>query len=124
MTNNDQNTNLAELKKLCQQFSDQRNWEQYHNPKDLAMALSIEGGELSELFLWQDNEQIAQRLNQDAEFRQQVADELADVLIYCLQMAIRVDFDITSIIAAKMGKNALKYPVEKAKDSAKKYDEL
>lgn len=122
--NNDQNTNLAELKQLCQQFRDERNWEQYHNPKDLAMALGIEASELTEHFLWQDNEQIAQRLNQDVKFREQVGDELADVIIYCLQMAIRADYDVTSIIAAKMGKNALKYPVAKAKDSAKKYDEL
>lgn len=124
MPNTDQNTNLAKLKQLCQQFSDERNWEQYHNPKDLAMALSIEAGELTEHFLWQDNQQIAQRLNQDAKFREQVGDELADVIIYCLQLAIRADYDVTSIIASKMGKNALKYPVEKAKDTAKKYDEL
>lgn len=99
-------------------FRNQRNWAQFHKPKDLALALSIEAAELNELFLWKNDEEIKQ-IN-----REKIADELADILVYAFFLAEKYDFDITEIISKKMEKNARKYPVEKSKNLAKKYTEL
>lgn len=119
--NNDQNTNIQELKDLLRNFRDARDWQQYHHPKDLAAALSIEAGELLEHFLWKDKEAIAKRLSEDQAFKQEVGHELADVLIYCLHFANAADLDVATIIKDKMLKNGEKYPVEKAKGRAEKY---
>lgn len=96
-------------------FRDDRDWKQFHNPKDLAIALNIESSELLENFLWKS----ADEANQD-----KVKEELADVLAYALLLAKHYNFDIEKIILDKIAKNALKYPAEKAKGSAKKYNEL
>ncbi|WP_126247179.1 nucleotide pyrophosphohydrolase [Chitinophaga rhizosphaerae] len=100
---------------LIRQFNQERDWSQFHNAKDLALALSIEAGELNELFLWKNAE--------DAD-REKVKEELADILTYALQLADKYDFDINEIVIGKIRKNALKYPVERAKGNAKKYDDL
>lgn len=99
-------------------FRNERNWEQFHNPKDLAVALSIEAGELNELFLWKTP---AQATETD---REAIADELADVLVYALFLAEKFDFDVKEIIFRKMKKNAEKYPVEKSRNLALKYTQL
>lgn len=95
------------------QFQKDRNWKKFHTPENLAKSISIEAAELLEHFQWgkeyDENE---------------VADELADVLIYCLYMADAMDFDVKEIIQNKMEKNALKYPVDKSKGNAKKYTEF
>jgi NTP pyrophosphatase (non-canonical NTP hydrolase) len=96
-------------------FRDDRDWKQFHNPKDLAIALNIESSELLENFLWKS----ADEANQD-----KVKEELADVLAYALLLAKHFNFDIEDIVLEKIAKNALKYPAEKAKGSAKKYNEL
>jgi NTP pyrophosphatase (non-canonical NTP hydrolase) len=96
-------------------FRDERDWKQFHNSKDLALALSIESSELLELFLWKDNEDF----NLD-----KLKDELADVLMYALLLAHKHDLDIQQIVLDKILKNADKYPVDKAKGSASKYNEL
>jgi len=96
-------------------FRDARDWEQFHNSKDLALALSIEASELLELFLWKGNE--------DAD-PAKLKEELADVLMYALLLADKHDLDIAAIIEEKIRKNGEKYPVDKAKGSAKKYNEL
>jgi NTP pyrophosphatase (non-canonical NTP hydrolase) len=96
-------------------FRHQREWAQIHNPKDLAVALNIEAGELLEAFLWKSSEQ--------ADITQ-VKEELADVLAFALLLAERYDFDVKQIVLEKIAKNALKYPVEKSKGIAKKYSEL
>jgi len=96
-------------------FRDDRDWEQFHNPKDLAIALSIESSELLENFLWKS----ADEANED-----KVKEELADVLAYALLIAKHYNFNIEDIVLDKIAKNALKYPAEKAKGSAKKYNEL
>ena len=96
-------------------FRDDRDWKQFHNPKDLAIALNIESSELLENFLWKS----ADEANQD-----KVKEELADVLAYALLLAKHFNFDIEEIVLEKIEKNALKYPAEKAKGSAKKYNEL
>ena len=96
-------------------FRDERDWEQFHNAKDLALAVSIEAGELNELFLWKSPDQV------DAET---VKDELADVLIYCFLLANKYELDISEIIHEKLKKNSLKYPVTKAKGNSKKYNQF
>ena len=109
---------MTDIKKITQElrkFRDEREWAQFHNPKDLAIALSIEASELLELFLWKPAEQA------DAE---KVKEELADVLAYALMLADKYELDVAKIMQDKLAKNNLKYPVAKAKGSAKKYNEL
>lgn len=108
-------SDLKDLTSALLKFRDERDWGQFHNPKDLALALNIEAGELLETFLWKSSEQA------DIE---RVKDELADVLAFALLLAERYDFDVKQIVLEKIAKNALKYPVEKSKGVAKKYSEL
>lgn len=104
-----------ELIKEIIKFRDDREWSQFHNSKDLAIALSIEASELLELFLWHKNEEFD---------KEKFNDELADVFMYALMIAQKNNINISNIIEAKIKKNALKYPLEKAKGSNKKYTEL
>ena len=97
------------------QFRDERDWKQFHNPKDLSLALSIEASELLEVFLWKSSE--------DADVGK-VKEELADVLAYAFLLADSYDLDISEIVLEKIRKNELKYPVDKAKGTAKKYTDL
>jgi NTP pyrophosphatase (non-canonical NTP hydrolase) len=96
-------------------FREERNWKQFHNAKDLSLALSIEASELNELYLWKNPE--------DAD-AWKVRDELADVFAYGLLLAHEYGFDVQEIILEKMKKNGEKYPVDKAKGNATKYDQL
>ena len=96
-------------------FRDERDWEQFHNPKDLALGLSIEAAELNELFLWKKPEEA------DLD---KVKEELADVFGFALLLANHYKLDISEIVKAKLQQNAEKYPVEKAKGSNRKYTEL
>ena len=108
-------SDLKDLTSALLKFRDERDWAQFHNPKDLALALNIEAGELLETFLWKSSEQA------DIE---RVKEELADVLAFALLLAERYNFDVKQIVLEKIAKNALKYPVAKSKGSAKKYTEL
>lgn len=99
-------------------FRDERDWEQFHNPKDLAISLSLETSELLELFQWKDNEEAI------AKGRDRMAEELADVCTYAVYFAKALGFDLDEIIEDKLKKNAAKYPVSLAKGSKKKYTEL
>jgi NTP pyrophosphatase (non-canonical NTP hydrolase) len=96
-------------------FRNERDWEQFHNPKDLALAINIEAGELLELFLWK---------NADEANKEKVREELADVFAYAFLLAEKYNLDVKEIVLEKIKKNGEKYPVEKAKGSAKKYNEL
>lgn len=98
------------------QFRDARNWRQFHNEKDLALSISLEAAELLELFQWKSSEEA--RRNPE-----RLKEELADVLIYSYMMADNLGFDIDEIIAEKLEKNAVKYPIEKSKNSKQKYNE-
>ncbi len=95
-------------------FRNDRDWNKFHSPSNLAKAISIEAAELLEEFLW-DNENYK---------KQNVEEELADVMIYCLHMADALNVDINEIINSKMNKNEKKYPIEKSKGNSKKYTEL
>lgn len=109
---------MSELQELTQailKFRDERNWAQFHNAKDLSLALSIEAAELNELFLWKTPEEV----NID-----KLKEELADVLNYAILIAAKFDLDIPQIVMDKLQQNAQKYPIDKAKGTAKKYNEL
>ena len=103
------------LQKKLIEFRNERDWEQFHNPKDLALAISIEAAELNELFLWKNAE--------DADI-EKVKEELADVFAYALLLAEKYNLNVDEIVLSKIQINAEKYPVNKAKGTAKKYDEL
>jgi NTP pyrophosphatase (non-canonical NTP hydrolase) len=102
-------------------FRDERDWKQFHTPKELAAAISIEAAELQELFLWREDPRGAEL---DPERKRRLREELADLFIHCLNLADSAEIDILDAIDEKLRINELKYPVEKAKGSAKKYDEL
>jgi len=106
---------LKELEQSLVNFRDERDWKQFHNPKDLAVALSIEAGELLESFLWK---------NADDAKIEKVKEELADVLAYALLLGHHYGLDLEEVVREKVKKNGEKYPVEKAKGSATKYNEL
>lgn len=109
---------MSETQEIIQallKFRNERDWEQFHNPKDLAIALNVEAAELLELFLWK---------NHDEANKEKVKEELADIFAYALLLAEKYNLDIKSIVLEKIKKNGEKYPVDKAKGNAKKYDEL
>jgi len=108
-------TQIKKITEELQKFRDERDWAQFHNPKDLALALSIEASELLEIFLWKSAEEA------DAD---KVKEELADVFAYAFMLADKYGLDVSQIMQEKLAKNKLKYPVEKARGSAKKYNEL
>ena len=108
-------SDLEELRKAIVQFTQERDWDQFHNGKDLAMALSIEAAELNEAFLWKDASQVNV---------EKVKEELADIFNYAILIADKYDLDIKQIVLDKLRRNAEKYPVDKAYGSAKKYNEL
>ena len=96
-------------------FRDERDWSQFHNAKDLALAINIEAGELLELFLWKTPEQAD---------KEKIKEELADIFSYALLLADKYNLDVEEIISDKIKLNAKKYPIDKAKGTAKKYNEL
>ena len=106
---------IQEITEALIKFRDERDWAQFHNPKDLALAISIESSELLEEFLWKKSE--------DAN-AENIKDELADVLTYSFLLAEKYGFDIKEIVFDKIKKNNEKYPIEKAKGTALKYNKL
>ena len=106
---------IEEITTALIDFRNERDWEQFHNPKDLALAINIEAAELLELFLWKKHEDA----NLD-----KVKKELADIFAYAFLLADKYDFDVKEIVLDKIKENGEKYPVNKAKGTATKYDEL
>lgn len=106
---------LEELREAIVKFTQERDWDQFHNGKDLALALSIEAAELNEAFLWKD----AKDVNVE-----KVKEELADIVNYAILIADKYSLDIRQIVLDKVKRNAEKYPIDKAYGSAKKYNEL
>jgi len=106
---------MKEITEALLKFRNERDWEQFHNPKDLAVALNIEAGELLESYLWKSHEEAK---------KEKVKEELADVFAYAFLLADKYHFDVKEIIMEKIKKNGEKYPVDKAKGTAKKYNEL
>jgi NTP pyrophosphatase (non-canonical NTP hydrolase) len=108
----DADTTVAELRKLVEDFVAERNWSQFHTPKNLSMALAIEAAELMEHFQWLTPEE-SWDIREDSERLAEVGEELADVFGYCLALASELGIDMASTVQRKMVKNARKYPVEK-----------
>src|SRR4051794_9161367 len=108
----DQQTTIAELRRIVDEFVQQRDWKQFHTPKNLAMALSIEAAELMEHFQWLEPSE-SRGVADNAVQRAEVAEELADVLAYTLAMASELGIDLSQALRAKMIKNAQKYPADK-----------
>ena len=111
---------LKELQKKVIEFRDARDWAQYHNPKDLSISLSLEASELLEIFQWKDPQEV-EAIKSDPEGRRRVKEELGDILIYALNLCHAFGFDPSEVILEKLKINEKKYPVEKAKGSARKY---
>ena len=115
---NDQS--LDALQKTIRKFCDDRDWDQFHNPKDLSISLALESAEVMEHFQWLNSEEM---LNLSEKKRGEVGDELADVLYWVLLLANKLDTNLVEVFNAKKLKNEAKYPIEKAKGSHKKYTE-
>lgn len=112
-------SNHQELIKLLEAFRDDRDWAQFHDSKNLALALSIEAAELNELFLWKKADEDIASVD-----KTRLAEELADVFAYAYLLAAKNGLDVDEIVKAKVASNARKYPVDKAKGSAAKYNQL
>ena len=108
-------SDIQEITDALVKFRNERDWEQFHNAKDLALAINVEAGELLELFLWKHNEEA----NPD-----KIKEELADVFAFAFLLAQQQGLDVKEIVLQKIKANAEKYPVDKAKGTAKKYNEL
>lgn len=116
----DQTTTVAELIELTRQFTQERNWEQFHHPKDLGLALAIEVGELLEHFRYQTNEQIATRLASPAHLRE-LSYEIADCVWLLFRLSDVCGFDLSDALRDKIRLSAVKYPVDKVRGRSNKY---
>lgn len=111
----------SELLEKLIAFRRERDWEKFHNPKDLAISLSIEAAELLEWFQWKTNDEIVMQLDSDK--RESLEDEVADVAVYLTYLCHDLGIDLNQAIATKIKKNAIKYPIEKVKGRSDKYNE-
>ncbi|MBI4256815.1 nucleotide pyrophosphohydrolase [Candidatus Uhrbacteria bacterium] len=114
-------TDFEQLTQAIQQFIEERDWKQFHKPKDCAISLTLESAEVAELFQWKTDEQMA-AMKSGAK-QEDLADELSDVLFWILAMAYDFNIDIKAAFLHKLEKSAKKYPVEKVKGESKKYTE-
>ena len=114
-------TNISDLQARIQKFVDDRDWDQFHNPKDISISLMLEAAEVLEHFQWKNSEEMTEHVNSH---KYEVGEELADVMYWVLLLAKKLDVDLGKIFEKKMLKNEKKYPIEKAKGSHRKYTEL
>jgi NTP pyrophosphatase (non-canonical NTP hydrolase) len=108
-------TDIEEIINKLIEFRNERDWEQFHNSKDLAVAISVEANELLELFLWKQNEEAD---------KEKIKEELADIFAFAFLLAQKNGLDVKEIVLEKIKSNAEKYPIDKAKGTAKKYNQL
>jgi len=118
----DSTTNIQELKDKIKKFCEERDWDQFHNAKDLAIGIITESSELLEHFRFKSENEVEEILNSDK--RKEVTEELADIMFFVLRLAQRYDIDLSTELEEKIKKSAEKYPIEKAKGTNKKYNEL
>lgn len=121
MQSNDQKTTIQDLKKIAQKIRDDRDWQQFHSPKNLSMYIAIEAAELMEKFVWMSSEASFHEIDKN---RQEIEDEMADVLICLVHFCNAANIDMTSSFTKKLQEVAKKYPVEKAKGKSDKYNKL
>jgi dCTP diphosphatase len=119
----DDRTTVQDLRAIVAEFVSARDWEQFHNPKDLAAAIAVEAAELQALFLWRSADDAAS-LALAGGMRMAMKEELADVIILCLSLANAAGVDVSSVVRQKVEANGAKYPVELSRGSAAKYTEL
>ena len=119
----DSKTNISKLKQLAQDFVDERDWNKYHNPKDLAVSIAIEAAELMELFQWAGQGEV-EKMSNDKDKLLRIREELADVMILCLNMGNTLGLDLSQAIIEKIEKNKAKYPVELVRGNYRKYTQL
>jgi dCTP diphosphatase len=115
------NDSISSLTERIQAFVDARDWRQFHNPKDLSVAIAAEAGELMQHFVWQQEAQIEDRVRRN---RDEIASEIADVGILLFELADNLGFKLGDVMAAKMANNEQRYPVDKAKGNNLKYSEF
>ncbi len=113
--------NLQALQQMIRTFVDDRDWDQFHNPKDLSISLALEAAEVMEHFQWKNADEMAEHSKNK---KTEVGEELSDVLYWVLLLANKLDIDLVDAFEKKMDKNIAKYPIEKSKGSHKKYTEL
>lgn len=113
-------SDLTDLAARIRAFRDERDWMQFHNPKDMATAIAIEAAELQEIFLWKSQSESSHVADVE---RQRVLEEVADLAIYLFELADNLKIDLAAAVQAKLTKNAQKYPVEQVRGSSKKYTE-
>ena len=119
----DKERKIYELKEKIKKFCEERDWDQFHNAKELAIALSIEASELLEIFRWKNPKEV-QDLFDNEKKKENIEDEMADILYFLVRIAQLYDLDLSDALDKKMKKNEKKYPVDKAKGSNKKYNEF
>ena len=119
----DEATSVSELKGLVRRFVEERDWDQFHTPKDLAIGLSVEAAELLEHFRFRSDEEMEDRLRDEAR-RAEIGHELADVLYFVLLMSANLGYDVSMILRNKLELSARKYPVDQARGVNVKYTEL
>jgi len=112
---------IVKYQKIIDKFANERNWDKFHNPKNLVMALAGEVGELTEIFQWLNESQSKEIINSPTDIAL-VEEEVADVFIYLIRIADRLNIDIEKAVSEKLVKNAQKYPIELSKDNATKYN--
>ena len=115
------NDSITSLTRRIQDFVDARDWRQFHNAKDLSVAIAAEAGELMQHFVWQQEGQIGPRV---AERRQEIASEIADVAILLFELADNLELNLGDVMAAKLARNEERYPVEKARGNNLKYNQF
>lgn len=120
---NKQILDIDSFQNVITDFARERDWDQFHTPKNLSMALSVEAGELVEIFQWLTAEQSL-NIKDNPKLKEAAGEEIADILTYLLRISSILEIDLVSALESKIKKNAKKYPVEKAKGNAKKYTEL
>jgi NTP pyrophosphatase (non-canonical NTP hydrolase) len=119
----DERETIAKLRDRVIRFRDARNWEQFHDPRNLAMGLSIEGAELLELFLWKSDKEIREMLEDETTYRK-VREELADIFVFLLYLSKGCSVDLSEAVTKKLEVNEKKYPIEKSFGSNRKYNQL
>jgi NTP pyrophosphatase (non-canonical NTP hydrolase) len=120
---NDKDTTIAHLKEIVKRFCEERDWDQYHNAKDLSIGIITEASELLEHFRFKSNDEIA-AMFKNPEKSREINEEMSDVLYFLIRLSQRYDIDLADSFGKKMEKNTRKYPIEKSKGSNKKYTEL
>ncbi len=112
--------NTKQIQAKLAAFAEERDWDQFHSPKNLSTALMCEAGELAEIFQWMSGAESATAMT-DPLIAEAIRDEIADVQLYLLRLADKLNIDVEAAMASKIAKNALKYPIEKSKGNAQKY---